>query len=169
MNDDLVARYTLHFVPSIARPIAKSIQRVCDNIQIAFKNTNNVGKLFSKLKYKQKLSDSRNVVYRIDCKGCDKCYIGTTGQKLCKRLKQHESDELNERSTKSALAFHATKHKHKFDFENARVLERKSIYRKRKLLEEIHIKASKNCMNLKSIESKNVSDIYTNLFKICHQ
>lgn len=138
---------------------------MCDNVKIAFKNKNNVGKLFSKLKDKQSIGDSRNVVYQVNCKDCPKCYIGTSGQKLSKRMAQHNTDAENKRTNKSALAFHATHQNHKFDFDGVKVLEHENIYRKRMFLEKLHIKANQKCVNKKSIESRNVSDIYMNVFK----
>lgn len=80
-------------------------------------------------------------------------------------MKQHQCDVTNVKPARSRLAYHAIENNHTFDFEKVEVLERERIYRKRMLLEELHIKASNNCVNLKSVESKNVSDIYTNLFK----
>lgn len=67
------------------KKIAKSISSVVDNVRIAYKSTNNVGRLFSKPKDKQNIADSTNVAYRIDCKRCPKCYIGTTEQNLRKK------------------------------------------------------------------------------------
>jgi hypothetical protein len=84
---------------------------------------------------------------------------------LRKRMKQHQCDVVKRKPDRSRLAYHAIENCHVFDFANVEVLERERIYRKRMLLEELHIKASNNCVNLKSIESKNVSDIYANLFK----
>lgn len=133
-------------------------------IRIAFKNTNNVGRLFSKLKDKQPIADSTNVVYKVNCNSCQKCYIGMTGQKLAKRMKQHEADTKHCRTGKSALAYHAVTNDHSFDFGGVQILERADRYRKRMLLEELRIKSCSNCVNIKSIESRNVSDIYTNLF-----
>lgn len=66
---------------------------------------------------------------------------------------------------KSAIAQHSIAMDQDFDYENAKVIERERIYGKRMLFEELRIKASKNCVNIKSIESRNVSDIYSNLFK----
>lgn len=164
-NNSTVVHHSLQYIPKVSQRIGKSIESFCDNVRIAYKSTNNVGRFFSKLKDKQPINDSTNVVYRIDCKGCPKCYIGTTGQKLCQRIRQHELDVENNRPKKSALANHSINMGHVFDFPNAKVIERERFYWKRTLLEELHIKASKNCVNIKSVESANVSDIYSNLFK----
>lgn len=159
-----VRHHSLQYIPKVSQRISKSITSLCDNVRIAYKSTNNVGCLFSRLKDKQPIAESTNVVYRIDCKGCPKCYIGTTGQKLCTRAHQHELDVRGNRPKKSALAYHSINTGHVFDFENAKVIERERLYWKRMMLEEIRIKASNNCVNIKSIESRNISDIYSNLF-----
>lgn len=159
--------FSLPYVPNASRLIAKSITNVCDNVRVAFRNTNNVSCLYSKLKDKLPLEEATNVVYHINCVDCNnkKCYIGTTGQKVHKRMKQHKDDVANNKPKRSALAYHAITNDHKFDFDNLRILERERKYQKRMLLEELHIKSSRNCVNLKSIESKNISDIYTPLLE----
>lgn len=81
-------------------------------------------------------------------------------------MDQHEKSVKNGKPEKSALAYHAITNNHNFDFENVKILERESNFEKRALLEEIYIKSSKNCVNKKSIESKNVNDIYSKLFWI---
>lgn len=165
VDNPIVAHCSLQYVPVISEKIAKSITSAVDNVRIAFKSQNNVGQLFSKLKDKQPITESTNVVYRIDCTGCPKCYIGMTGQKLCKRVRQHELDVIGNRQNKSALAYHSITTGHPFGFENVKVIEREQQYKKRCMLEELRIKASGNCVNQKSIDTRNVSDIYTSLFK----
>lgn len=159
--------FSLPYVPKISQSIAKSITSVCDNVKVAFKSNSNVGGLFSKLKDKKPLNESTNVVYCVECIDCNtsKCYIGTTGQKVRKRMGQHENDVRNKKEKSSALAYHAVTNDHIFDFNHVKILERENNYRKRMFLEELHIKSSRNCVNLKSIESKNVSDIYIPLLE----
>lgn len=76
-------------------------------------------------------------------------------------MKRHETDDGKKRENKSSLAFHTTHRNHKFDFDGVKVNERENVYKKRMFLEELRIKASNNCVNKKSMESKIVSDIYT--------
>lgn len=166
-NTTTTKSVSIPYVPHVSHSIAQSITKVCDNVRVAFKNTNKVGGIFSKLKDKQPMDETTNVVYRINCKDCsnNKCYIGTTGQKVKKRMKQHQNDVAKRSQDRSALAYHAVSNNHHFDFENVRIIEREGKYHKRMLLEELHIKSSRNCVNIKSLESKNVSDIYTPLLE----
>lgn len=159
--------FSLPYVPNVSRSLARSITKSCDNVRIAFRNTNNVSSLYSKLKDQQPLDEATNVVYHIDCIDCNKkkCYIGTTGQKVRKRKKQHQDDVKKKQEKRSALAYHAVTKNHKFDFDNLRILEREGNYHKRMFLEELHIKASRNCVNIKSIESKNINEIYAPLLE----
>lgn len=140
---------------------------MCDNVQVASKNINNVGRLFSKLKDRKPLSEATDVVYQFKCNDCGRFCIGTTGQKIKKRGQQHANDVLNNNPARSALARHSIENNHSFDFENVRILETERKYNKRMFLEELHIKSCKNCVNIKSIESKNVSGIYTKLLEKC--
>lgn len=109
---------SIPYVPFVSQSIAKSITNVCDNVRVAYKNTNKVGGLYSKLKDKQPL----DVVYHINCLNCNggKCYIGTTSQKLYKRRKKHQSDVAKRKQDRSALAYHAVTNNHRFEFDNVR-------------------------------------------------
>lgn len=160
-------RYSLPYVPKISQTIAKSITNVCDHVSVAYKNNNNAGKFFSKLKDPLPKEKTRNVVYKVNCIDCinRKCYIGTTGQTVHKRMNQHKNDVNNNEPNRSALAHHAIHNNHKFDFDNVKILERENIYQKRMLLEELHIKSNRNCVNLKSQETTNVNDIYIPLLE----
>lgn len=157
--------FALPYIPSVSTSIARSIKQVAD-VRFAYKSNNSVSSLFTKLKDKIPNALQSNLVYQVDCLDCDKkkCYIGMTSQHLEVRMDQHEKSVKNGKPEKSALAYHAITNNHNFDFENVKILERESNFEKRALLEEIYIKSSKNCVNKKSIESKNVNDIYSKLF-----
>lgn len=124
-----------------------------------------MGRLFSKMKDKQHITESTDVVYQINCLDCPKCYIGTTGQKLSQRIREHELDVQHNRPNKSTLAYHCITTGHTFDFAHPKIIERERVKKKRNFLEELRIKSCNNCVNSKSTDTRNVSDIYTNLFK----
>ena len=46
-----------------------------------------------------------NVVYKIDCQGCDATYVGQTSCSFKKRIGEHKADIKNNRES-SALALH---------------------------------------------------------------
>lgn len=125
---------------SVSTSIAKSISNVCDNIQIDVKNSSLCGRFFSKLK--DQLTHKQ-----IECENCGNVHIGTTSQKLKKRNRQLNCDVNNERINRSALALHPIEDNHQLDLKNV------------KILEDPRGKASKICVYMKSIESKNVNSV----------
>lgn len=103
----------------------------------------------------------------IPCANCnDRNYIGTTKQSLQTRLNQHKNTVKNKQSERSALAAHAVDNRHDFNYADTTVLFKCRQYFKRMFLEEVAIKTSKTCVNLKSKEAANISNIYTRLFDI---
>lgn len=137
-----------------------------DNVRFAYKNHSNVASLYTKLKDKLPIHRESNVVYQVDCTNCNEnSYIGTTSQNVESRMNQHERDVEKGRQEKSALAHHAITHNHTFDFAGVKIFERERNWEKRMLLEEMHIESNKNCVSKRSIESKNISDIYSKLLQ----
>ena len=59
------------------------------------------------VKDKVKEADRAGVVYAIDCKDCDLSYIGETGRKVTKRVKEHKAHAEQGRTELSAMAEHA--------------------------------------------------------------
>ncbi|XP_067613260.1 uncharacterized protein [Eurosta solidaginis] len=157
---------TISYFPYITKCITNKFKEFTANVRFAYKNKNNVGKMYNKIKDKIPTNKEKNVVYKIDCIDCQrrKSYIGTTSQHLYKRLNQHRKTVEKKETEKSALALHAITFGHRFDFEGTKVLAREKSWGKRILLEEIFIKADKNCVNKRSVEAKNISDIYTCIF-----
>ncbi|XP_067633775.1 uncharacterized protein [Eurosta solidaginis] len=162
-----IKTFSISYYQNITQKITKKLKAYTNNIRFAFKNRNNVGKLYKTIKDNIPTKKQKNIVYKIDCVDCQrkKSYIGTTSQQLYKRLGQHSKDVENKRTEKSALAHHAITFGHKFDFDNAKVIARETNWQKRMLLEEIHIKADKQCVNKRSIEARNISDIYACILK----
>ena len=58
---------------------------------------------------------SRNVIYSIICKRCQRCYIGQTGRRLGDRFSEHLRDINNDTSTSVALHFNQRDHGGKHD------------------------------------------------------
>ena len=111
-----------------------------NNNEIALSNFNTLSeqKIFTGLKDKIKKEKNSNLIYKIPCKDCDKCYIGETKQLLQKRLNQHKNDIKNNKEN-TALAVHANIEKHNFDFEATKILDFENNSKKRKISECIYI------------------------------
>lgn len=152
------------YVPGISEKIRKALARANNTIGIAFKCFKTLGNVFTKLKDKIPIMSQSNVVYSIPCKGCvNMQYIGTTKQLVKTRMNQHKHTVTKIQPERSALAAHAISNEHHFDLENPSVLFQCHHYSKRMFLEELCIKASNNCVNIKSKEAMNISNIYTRL------
>ena len=64
-----------------------------------------------------------NVLYEIKCIQCNSLYIGQTCIFLHTRMLEHARSIKNYNSNSTALAQHAYKFKHNFDFKEVKILE----------------------------------------------
>lgn len=156
--------HSMGYVPGVSERIKKSIGRFVDGVIISFKCVNSMGRLYTKTKDKIPALQQSDIVYSIPCGDCRKRYIGTTSQLFKIRIGQHEGYVRQNKPEASALAAHALEYDHQFDFGNAGIVARNRNYFKRFFLEELHIKNTKMTVNIKSKDSKNVSNIYSHLF-----
>ena len=62
-----------------------------------------------------------NAVYQIDCRNCDKYYLGQTGRKLATRVHEHRL-AIRRHEPRSLVAEHYEQFDHSFDLEGTRVL-----------------------------------------------
>ena len=107
--------------------------------------------------------DPREGVYKIDCKNCDRCYIGETKRKLAVRVKEHREEvekqdkgrcftrearkqSVGERS-KSAIADHVCQENHVIDWDSAKVVQREGDWLVRGIKEAINIRKNPRNMN----------------------
>ena len=112
-------------------------------------------------------------MYTIDCKGCDKKYIGETKRKLKVRVKEHrsEAEKVSEttvytRDRKrqsqsemwgSALTDHAVKENHVIDWESVKIVEKEREDLARGIKEAIYIR---KLPNLNRDEGDTIYPIY---------
>lgn len=133
--------HKLNYIPHLTENIQKIFKKY-DHHNIAFGlyNNNKLKNKISNTKDKIPLLDKTHVIYKIDCNNCDKYYIGETSQKLEKRIKQHQYDSNRpNNNNKTALAHHTIYQKHKFDFENTKIIDTANRTKTRKNLESLHI------------------------------
>ena len=99
-------------------------------------------------------------VYTIDCKGCDKKYVGETKRKLKVRVKEHQTETekvskavVYTRDRKrqsqsemwgSALTDHSVKENHVINWESARIVEKERDDLARGIKEAIYIRKLPN-------------------------
>ncbi len=85
-------------------------------------------------------------VYKIECKNCDKVYIGETGRTVRKRVSEHRYD-ISKKKESSALAMHVKNEKHDINFDSAKLVYRCNNTTKRRIVESSLISVS-NTLNL---------------------
>ena len=77
-------------------------------------------------------------VYEAPCMDCDTSYIGETGRDLKKQIVEHKY-AVRKKDDKNGILVHANGHNHRVNWEEAKVLEQKPRYWRRRILEAIHI------------------------------
>ncbi len=65
--------------------------------------------------------DQQNVIYRVNCNGCQKCYVGQTRRKVRCRLKDHKN-AIKWNKEDSAIALHVRNCGHHVDPFNADII-----------------------------------------------
>jgi len=103
-------------------------------------------------------SNRCNVVYRIDCKDCDACYVGQTKRRLITRANEHKNDINKKSGTLSVISTHRLQG-HDFDWNSVRILDNESAWYRRIISEMIYIKTHSNSLNKQS-DTEMLSDSY---------
>ena len=131
------------------RGLSESVRRILSSldIRVCFKPHLTLRRLFPSPKDKPIDSDSSGIVYNIPCKDCSSCYIGQTGRKLSQRLSEHKRAVVGADFNTSALAEHAWTNDHRVDWENVKILARKSDLTARTILESVLIRTTKDTLN----------------------
>ena len=98
-----------------------------------------IGSMHMHLKPEKTRAETKNAVYGIQCITCQKIYMGETGQKICQRIKQHESDVR--RKVKTNGIYHHLKENpnHVIDWDNQKIIMKESDWRLRKIKESVLI------------------------------
>ncbi|XP_044751208.1 uncharacterized protein LOC123311365 [Coccinella septempunctata] len=91
------------------------------NVKIARYNVFPNKFLFTNLKDRADVLSSSDCVYSVRCLDCEGVYIGQTSQSLKRRFAVHKSD-VRLHPDRCALALHAARAGHVFDFDNPKIL-----------------------------------------------
>ena len=102
--------------------------------------------------------DKCGVVYHVPCLSCPQVYIGETGRKLSVRINEHQKETEKvtaSRKTRSktatedtdefqsAIAVHAREMNHLMNFDDVSILDRESIWIRRRMKESLHVRKLK--------------------------
>lgn len=134
-----------------------------ENIKIAVYNQKTIRSLYTKIKDPIPTPLQSNVIYKINCESCEKCYIGHTSQLLKNRMTLHKSD-IRKYPERCALATHAHNFDHHINFENVEILKTERNYHKRINHEMKNINKEEQTVNKKTDTNK-LSSIYSYLLE----
>lgn len=157
--------YKIPYINQLSHQIGKAIMDKNSNIRVTSKSENNLyNRIFTRLKSTTPLNMQSNVIYKIPCVSCNRCYIGQTGRYMKQRIYEHKNDCKNylTKQNPTALVEHKINTGHSFDFENVSIIGRQNNYRKRLLHEMIAIKKEKRSVN-KRTDIENLNTAYFNI------
>jgi len=147
---------TITYIPTLSNKI-QSILKSIGITRVSFKVNNKLQHKFTQLKDKIPWEQRTNIVYSIPC-SCELKYVGQTSNSLKTRIQKHKSD-LRLNKTDTALSQHIYYNKHTPDFNNTKILQHETIYKKRLFLECLNIINDSNNMNFRT-DIENISSTY---------
>jgi len=100
-----------------------------------------------------------NCVYKLTCTSCSSTYVGETKRRLQKRIEDHQGNDK-----KSIVYLHCRDNDHDMDWSGIRILDRESVWEKRRISEALHIGNSHNSLNRKE-DSYKISRVYKNFIR----
>ena len=106
-----------------------------DNIRVSFRPPNSLRNMLSHPKDPVPLGQKSNIVYRIPCVDCDKCYVGQTGRTFSQRVKEHQRAVKTFDANVSVLAEHVMHADHKIAWEEATVMDHHPLLSSRLVIE----------------------------------
>ena len=159
-KDDKKGLVVLPYVKGTTETLSRVFRKY--NIQTAMKPHLSIKNILVHPKDKIEDACKCGVVYEIPCLNCTDTYIGETGRPLNVRIKEHREDvEKNaafigtrqrrkqsvSEFNKSAVTDHVNVKNHVIDWENIRVKDCESNYKKRVIKEAITIRKTPSNMN----------------------
>ena len=102
--------------------LSEAVRRILQKyIRTAFKTTNTLGCMLTKVKDPTPHNKRPGVIYKIRCE-CGHFYIGETGRTLNTRLKEHKAACRLGAFERSAVAEHTWQPGHAIDWENVEIM-----------------------------------------------
>ena len=131
------------------RGISEKIERACHQlgVRVIFISENTLKKSLMKVKERRPEETIKGVVYKVPCAKCNYVYIGEMGRSLSCRLKEHWQ-AMKTGNMNNGIAAHAWINEHHVDWEAAKVRAHEEHLWKRKVLEAIIIRQTKDTSNL---------------------
>lgn len=155
---------TIPYIQGLSERLKNSFKKY--NINVYFKSTNTLENYLFKKKDTDSIEDISNVIYQINCKCCNKIYIGETGRRLKSRIAEHKRDcRIGNQNTGLSQHSWNCDHHFDFDFKNIKILATEKNTFQRRIIESIFINKFHNItVNLQS-ETLNINKIYQSILK----
>lgn len=147
------------YIGQASEIIAKFLKKL--NINIAFKTNNSTGSLIKNNKSKLN-NNNKSGIYQLTCNDCPKTYIGQSGRSFSKRIKEHYTCYIKEK-THSNYANHLIECNHNFNT-NFKILHTENKGRKLDLLESLEINKLKDTNHLLNCQTDLNKSPLLNLF-----
>jgi len=162
-SDNPNKKYTM-LVPFIGR-VSYDIMRILNNaIDVRFTVPLRLDTLIKKGKDRLKDSQITEVVYKLNCKDCDKVYIGQTKRHLGTRIKEHFNN-IKSTSNCSVVTNHRLAYNHEFEWDRPNILHKERNRKKREIAEMFLIKKFDDNINLQK-DTENLNPIYNKLINL---
>jgi len=138
--------FTIPYVSCIANKFIQFLKNI-SFCKLSFSCLNKLNKFIKVHKDMLSTTTRSNVVYKIECSNCDASYVGQTKRLLKDRICEHRNHIKRNSSQISVITNHRKNFNHDFDWNNVRVLDEETNYKKRLISEMIHIKKQKCGLN----------------------
>ena len=146
--------------------VSEKIKRILNDVSIksTFKPLRTIRHFIPQPKDPIQEKETYGVIYQVPCKNCEESYIGQTKRNINTRLKEHRTAVKKGRIQKSALSEHVMNKVHLIDWQNAKIIQQESNYKKRLFLESWHINKNPKTMNRK--DGSNLPNVYKSLLPV---
>ena len=116
-------------------------------IRSTFYTEKTQGKLLCKPKDRVATEDKNNIVYKIDCSNCEAFYFGESKWSLKSHSDEHKRSVRNCDCDRNEIAKHCWEADHNFNWDQKKVVDRKSRLIPRKMKETVHSLKNPNHLN----------------------
>ena len=136
-NDEYYDILHIPFIKNFSGFLGSEFKKL--NIGVVMKKGRTIGSVLMHLKPQRAQTETKDIVYGIQCSTCKKMYIGETGQKICQRRKQHQSDVRRKIKTNGIYNHLKENPDRSINWENQKILMKEANWRLRKIKESILI------------------------------
>ena len=144
-EDECKHKFFIPYIKGLSEMIDKSCKKM--GIQTIFSKQRSLRTVLSNPKQPQPPMDIKGVVYLIPCSECSAVYIGETGRTLKVRLAEHKR-AVRMGDVNNGIAFHSLKTGHSIAWDKARITDRETHWKRRRVKEAIRIQKSQVRINL---------------------